>query len=775
MKRRLITLFCISALGAGVWWWCPQPSLYGATPFSVVVVDRHGELLRLSLAGDQRYRLRTSLDDVATSAVDATLLYEDRHFYSHPGVNPAALIRAAWTTYVRRQRPVGGSTITMQLARLRFGLDTRSPRGKLVQILRALQLERHYSKNEILEAYLNLAPYGGNVEGIATAAQIYFGKSPSELTVNEALTLAVVPQNPVARNPQRDDRRASLRVASERLFAIWRQYYPVSDAQAHRFAMTPTVRKPSALPFFAPHSTRGALAPNSASTAIALTLDNQWQRRLEARVSQFIEQRKDSGVDNAAVMLVDTREMAVLAEVGSADFFSVPIAGQVNGTRAKRSPGSTLKPFVYALALEDGLIHPMTLLKDVPYRFAAYTPENFDRGFAGPIVARDALIYSRNVPAIRLLQSIGLERLHRLLTIGGVGGLRSASHYGLAAVLGGNELTMAELVRLYAMLANGGVDRPLRYRVDDPVANGARLLSAETSFVTLAMLADNPPPGDNVTGVGGANADVAWKTGTSYAFRDAWTVGVVGPYVVAVWVGHFDGRSNHALVGRRTAAPLFFEIVNDLIAIEPAARRSLEPAPGLNLTKIDVCASTGDLPGRHCPRITQSWFVPGVSPIKVSSIHRAIQVDSQTNRRSCGIGTAPTHEAVYEFWPSDIARLFRQAGFAVATPPPWDEACPLAVRAAHGRPPTITSPQDGQTVFARVDRTDDGIALMAATDGDATRVYWFANDQFIGQSPSDKPYIWDPLPGSYRVLVVDDLGRSDGIDLDVANAPLAAR
>ncbi|MEM1261018.1 MAG: penicillin-binding protein 1C [Pseudomonadota bacterium] len=775
MKRTLKRLLGGAAVLFGLWWFCPQPSLYGTTPFSVAVVDRNGELLRLALASDERYRLRVPLDEISTTAIDATLLYEDRHFFTHPGVNPAALIRAAWTTYVRRQRPVGGSTISMQLARLRFGLTTRSPSGKFKQVLRALQLERHYSKAEILEAYLNLAPYGGNVEGIGTAARIYFGKAARELTLTEALALAVVPQNPVARNPQRATGVAAMRAASQRLFETWRTRYTVTDTQVARFAMTPVIGGLDKLPFLAPHGVQRALAEAPATERLVLSLDGQWQRRLEQRIDWFVDHHRDQGIDNAAAMLVDSRTMEVLAEVGSAGFFNAAIEGQVNGTRAKRSPGSTLKPFVYALALDDGLIHPMTLLKDAPYRFADYTPENFDRGFVGPILARDALIYSRNVPAIHLLQQVGLDRLHQLLLDGGVNRLRSAAHYGLAAVLGGNELTMAELVRLYAMLANGGVDRSLRYRTDQPMTVGPRLLSGEASFLTLAMLAENPRPLGAAVPLTDDHKMIAWKTGTSYAFRDAWSIGVVGPYVVAVWVGHFDGHSNHALVGRRAAAPLFFDIVNDLLVHRRDARRQLAHDPALNVTKIDVCEPTGDLPGKHCPRATPGWFIPGVSPIKVSNVHRAVKIDSRSGRRSCGHSSGPTDEVVFEFWPSDIAQLFRQAGFAVATPPPWDEACPLTVRAATGRAPEITSPQNRLTVYRRPGSADDGITLEASTDADAEALFWFANDRFIAKTARNTAHLWSPPSGRYRLVVVDDLGRSDGIDIDVADAPLAAR
>ena len=754
-----------------LWVFCPQPSLYGAVPFSAAIEDRHGRLLRLGLAADERYRLKTVLDDIAAPAVAATLLYEDRYFRRHPGVNPAALLRAVWTTYVRRERVVGGSTITMQLARLRFSIDSTTPAGKLAQIVRAVQLERHYSKDEILEAYLNLAPYGGNVEGIGTAARVYFGKPAAELTLPEALALAVIPQNPAARNPQSATGYQALLTARQRLFDLWQDATPVTATTRARFALPLAVATVRELPFAAPHFTERWLRQRGTGV-LRSSLDATVQASLERQIHYWLERERHRGLNNAAAMLVDTRTMQVRAEVGSAAFHRADIHGQVNGTQAPRSPGSTLKPFVYALALDAGLIHPMSLLADAPRRFSTYTPENFDRGFLGPVTARDALIYSRNVPAIELLNQVGLEPFHAFLADGGVGRLREPSHYGLALVLGGNEVTMAELVRLYAMLANGGVDRPLTWDAGDNTPRGRPLLSPEASFLTLDMLRTNPRPGGVALASATGPGPVAWKTGTSYAYRDAWTVGIVGPYALAVWVGNFDGAGNPALVGRQAAAPLFFAIADELQSRLPPQWRRATPPPELNIRRVDVCAPTGDLPGRHCPATTSSWFIPGVSPIAVSTVHRAVHVDTATGLRACHGEAAATREEVYEFWPSNLARLFRAAGVAIRQPPPWSPECSLDVRAAAGQPPEITSPAPGTTLLRRVSNpAREPVALTATTDADARYVYWFANARYLDRTERDQPLLWQPETGEHRLLAVDDLGRSHAVAVRVAAVP----
>lgn len=753
---------------------CPKPSLYGDTPFSAAVVDRDGTLLRLTLAADGRYRIRTSLEDVAPAAVDATLLYEDRHFRSHPGFNPLSLFRAAWSTYVSRERVMGASTITMQLARLRFSLDTRSIGGKLVQIARAIQLERHYGKDAILEAYLNLAPYGGNIEGIGAASRIYFEKAAADLSLPEALALAVIPQNPVRRDPSTTPGYEQMRAARARLFESWAVSHDADEALRAQFTMPLAVHGTGDLPFRAPQFVQELLAGDrAASGVVTSTLDLGKQTLIEDRIHSYTGRKRALGVRNASALLVDWRSMQVLASVGSADFFDDSIEGQVDGTTARRSPGSALKPFLYGLAIDAGLIHPASLLEDAPTRFAAYTPENFDRGFMGPIKARDALIYSRNVPAIRLLARLGHEQFHDFLAAARVGGLRDADYYGLAMILGGIEVSMQELTGLYAMLANSGDEKPLVTRLDAaPDSFERKLLSPEASFLVLDMLRSNPRPDAVNATTAGPHAPIAWKTGTSYAFRDAWTVGVFGPYVLAVWVGNFDGSENPAFVGRSAAAPLFFEIADSLLASEPGADDEVLPAPGLNLRKVDVCADTGDLPGPYCPRTVKSWFIPGVSPIRVSDVHRAIRVDRKTGLRACRFDPETTRLEVYEFWPSDILALFRKAGVSIRQPPRWSPECGIDLQRSAGTAPQITSPTAGLAYHVRLDRVDEErIPLEATTDGDASKLYWFVDDRFIAAAGRDEAVFWQPRAGRHTILAVDDFGRSESRPVSVVALP----
>ncbi|MEO0996823.1 MAG: penicillin-binding transpeptidase domain-containing protein, partial [Pseudomonadota bacterium] len=484
---------------------------------------------------------------------------------------------------------------------------------------------------------------------------------------------------------------------------------------------------------------------------IVTSLDLGLQQRLERQVRHHVERNRRRGIVNAAALLIDTATAEIVASVGSADFFDDAIDGQVDGTRAKRSPGSTLKPFIYALALERGLIHPLTLMKDAPQRFGAYAPENYDRGFVGPVVARDALIHSRNVPALTLLLDIGEESFHAWLSSGGVAGMRDADHYGLGLALGANELTMEELAGLYVTLANGGVWRELAHTPGGAGRPRARrLLSPEASFLTLDMLRHNPRPGRRAA----PRTGHPWKTGTSYAFRDAWSVGVVGNYVLAVWVGNFDGSGNPAFVGRQAAAPLFFAIADTLGAELWPAR----PSPDLKLVTVDVCEPTGDLACRHCPATTPAWFIPGVSPIRVSDVHREIRIDAASGLRACHNDPSTTRGAVFEFWPSDIDALFRRAGLAKPQPPAWHPDCSLDRRAASGTPPVIASPL--RRVTYRRDARRNELPLRAVTDGDVETVYWFVDNALVARTAHDATAYWQMTPGTHQVLVVDDAGRA---------------
>lgn len=738
-------------------------------PFSTVVLDRHGRLMRLSLAEDERYRVFTPLSEIAPELVEATLLYEDRHFYRHPGVNPAALARAAWGTYLGGSRRMGASTITMQLARLRLGLDTGGIGGKLRQMERALAYELHYGKDEILEAYLNLAPYGGNIEGCGAAARIYYRKGADKLSLAEALSLVSVPQNPSRRNPLavrkldeagRADR--ALEEAQERIFQLWVERHPEDAGTAFITRSRIEPGSPSELPFMAPHvSTEGVLRFGGAAP-VRTTIDFRLQRQLERMLSAMVARNRGLGINNASAMLLHWPSMEVRALVGSADFYDVSIEGQVDGTRARRSPGSTLKPFIYALALDQGLIHPKTLLYDTPQSFGGYDPDNADQEFRGPVSAADALRESRNIPAISLANRLNEPDLYDFLREAGVKFDFSREHYGLALVLGGAEVTMRELASLYAMLANRGELRPmLLFEAERAQAGKARrLLSPEASALTLDMLRAMPVMQRTRTQAMVMRAPMYWKTGTSNGYRDAWTAGVFGPYVLVVWVGNFDNKPNLAFIGIKAAAPLFWDMADAIYTMERVDDLPMQGLEKLNLKRVKVCDATGDIDTRLCPDTAETWFIPGVSPIADSGVYREILIDKATGLRACVEAPGLTERVVWEFWPTDMQRVFRRAGITKPGPPPFLPECGVDANPG-GLPPEIISPKSGVIYHRSISRPEGTvITLRASGDADATFFFWFSGHEFIGRSAPGEEIVWTPPGGAVTVRVVDNFGRS---------------
>jgi penicillin-binding protein 1C len=742
-------------------WLClPRPPLLDGIPFSRKITDRTGALLWTSLSTDDKYRIYQPLSAIAPVAVRATLLQEDRYYDLHPGINPIAVVRSIFQLLSTGHIHSGASTITMQVARLRFHLKTRTLSGKLEQMARAIQIERHYSKAQIIEAYLNLAPYGGNIEGIEAASEIYFGKPAAKLTLPEAAALCVIPQNPARRALRLGRENPALTAAQNRL--LTRLGAP---AEAREFR----ARREWQRPFLAPHFTRQILRADPAGAALATTLDLDLQRTLEARIATYIDTKRPLGITNAAAMLVDTRRMQVLAQVGSADFSSGAIHGQVDCTASPRSPGSTLKPFIYALALDQGLIHPLSILEDAPKSFGGYNPENFDREFAGPIRATDALARSRNIPAITLASQLSHPDLYEFLRGAGIDLPHDESFYGLALPLGGAEVTMQDLVKLYGALANGGMLQPLLYHLDAPAPVKQRVLSPESAFLTLEMLR-TPRPEIADTG---RTDPIFWKTGTSNGYRDAWAVAVFDHYIMAVWIGNADGRSNPAFVGRTCAAPLLFQTIDSLRAAGYVHLGPHNPPPGANLKRVEFCAVSGQLAGPLCAHRIEGWFIPGISPITSCNVHREVFIDPVTGMRlPAPDGTHQAKREVYEFWPSNLMRLFREAGLPRRRPPPYlPGARPDGPTYQPGNPPRILSPSPGAVYELQAGNAMyRDLTLQAQTDPDVDQVYWFAGRQFIGRAAPRDPIPWTPAPGSYWLTAVDDAGRAGSEKVEVESS-----
>ncbi len=748
------------------------PPILAQTHFSTAYYDRNGSLLRLTLSADDKYRLYTPLNKISPDAVRAIILYEDRHFYRHPGVNPVALMRAFHQYITHRPNPVGASTITMQVARLRYDINTKRPSGKLKQIAAAIYIDAFHSKREIMEAYLNLAPYGGNIEGIGAASQIFFHRTAATLTTIESITLATIPQNPTHRNISTKDGLANIMNMRGDLVRRWIAAYG-DNATLRTLANMPlSVYGTADLPWAAPHfidmknAARRDIAvrPGPRNGDIKTTLDLGLQNALYKTLRHEIAQRRNIGIENAAAILVNYKTMETLAYIGSADYFNKEIYGENDGVRARRSPGSTLKPLIYAAAADQGLIHGMTLLRDAKISFGVYAPENADNEFYGPVLARDALTHSRNIPAINLLRQIGTRNFYTLLSKSGVGNLKSPEHYGISVALGGAEVSMLELANIYATMANLGMHHEIKTETDTPTDTGTQLLRPEAFFLTLDMLARQKTPQRNIPFAKRQQNTIRhyWKTGTSSSYRDAWTAGIFGDYVLIVWVGNFDGRPNNAFSGAKAAAPIYFSMAGATQKYFESHGTHVQNndflRDDLNIAQIDMCDGVGGIAGTHCPHTTPAYFIPGVSPIDMSSVYRAIPIDKKTGLRACTADPDSTYMAVYEFWDAEYLDMFRRAGVTRHTPPNFVPGCDLDKISNTRSAPMIVSPADSARIVIVSDTQTEHVTFRAITDMPDVRIFWFLDDKVIGTSQSGETFS-HPVPiGRHTVRAADELG-----------------
>jgi penicillin-binding protein 1C len=543
----------LAAVAASAWWvrtLGPVPGL-ADVELSTQVVDRSGRLLRAYATPDGHWRLPATVSDVDPRFVEMLQTYEDRRFHQHWGVDPLALARAAFQFISNGRIISGGSTLTMQVARLLEPRAERTLGAKLRQMVRAIEIERTLNKDEVLGLYLTLAPYGGNLEGIRAASLAYFGKEPKKLSLAEAALLVALPQSPELRRPDRSSIVA--RAARDRVLDRIAKAGTIPADEIAFAKLDGVMAGRRSMPALAPHAADQAIAAQPKQKLHRLTVDAALQKNLEDLAR---ERARGLGANlSVAILVVDNATGQILARVASSDYFDEQRAGQVDMTDALRSPGSALKPFIYGLAFEDGIAHPETLIEDRPVRYGAYAPENFDLTFQGTVTARRALQMSLNVPAVALLGSVGASRLNaRISQAGGVLVLPKGEAPGLAMALGGLGIKLSDLTMLYVGLARGGNAVPLTERITgaEPAAP-RRLLDPVAAWYIGNILIGTPPP-ENAAG-----GRIAYKTGTSYGYRDAWSVGFDGKRTIGVWVGRPDGAPVAGLIGRVAAAPILFD------------------------------------------------------------------------------------------------------------------------------------------------------------------------------------------------------------------------
>jgi penicillin-binding protein 1C len=529
---------------------------------SVEVLDRDGNLLRAYTVADGRWRLALPPDKVDPMYLRMLLAYEDKRFREHSGVDPRSMTRAVLQALWNGRVVSGGSTLTMQVARLLEEGTTGEVGGKLRQMRVALALERRLSKDQILQLYLHLAPFGGNLEGVRAASISYFGKEPYRLTPAEAALLVAIPQSPESRRPDRAADRAE--AARNRVLAraVGEGVLDPDEAEAAKREEVPGLRKP--FPAFSPHLADRARTEEPQAGTHHLTIDGELQKKLEALALEAVEGRGEQL--QVAILVADHASGEILASVGSAGYQADLRQGFVDMTAALRSPGSTLKPLVYALAFDEGLGHPETMIDDRPMAFGSYAPQNFDKLYMGTIRMREALQMSRNIPVVAVTDALGPARLVSAMEKAGMKPVFPGDQPGLAIALGGVGVTLSDMVQLYAAIARGGVARPLSWRLDADVPEGQRVVSEVAAWEVGDILAGLAPP------PGAPSNRLAYKTGTSYGHRDAWAIGFDGSHVIGVWMGRADGTPVPGAFGADVAAPVLFQAFNRL-------KGKLDPQP----------------------------------------------------------------------------------------------------------------------------------------------------------------------------------------------------
>jgi penicillin-binding protein 1C len=605
------------AAAAGAWLWHAVEALgpldLSRVPDgSTVVLDRDGRLLRAFTTADGRWRLPARTRDVDPRFITMLEAYEDRRFRGHHGIDALAIGRAAWQA-VRHGRIVsGGSTLTMQVARLLEPREERTLAAKFRQAVRAVQLERRFGKDEILDLYLALAPYGGNLEGVRAASLAYFGKEPKRLSAAEAALLVALPQSPELRRPDRFPEAA--RAGRERVLARAARHLalPAAEREMARGEPVPTARRP--VPMLAAHAAEAAVRADPGNRGIRLTIDARLQASLESLLRERVTPLGPRLT--GAALVIDNATGEVRAHVGGIDYLAAERAGSIDLVQAVRSPGSALKPFIYAMAFEAGIAHPETVLDDRPSRFGLYAPENFDLAYQGTVTARRALQLSLNVPAVELLAEVGPSRLIARLRSAGADVVlpKDGGAPGLAIALGGLGIRLADLARLYAGLARGGDVPALAWRAGQPAADSRGIAEPVAAWYVWDVLHGAPPPANAPPG------RIAYKTGTSYGYRDAWAVGFDRRVTIAVWVGRADGAAVPGLVGRSVAAPLLFDAFARL-----GGEPETIPAP-----RNALFASTATLPPplRHLRRdVPKTIAATASAPLKIAFPPDGARVD----------------------------------------------------------------------------------------------------------------------------------------------------
>jgi len=741
--------------------------------YSTIVTDNKGEVIHAFLTRDQQWRMKTDLAEISPLLRKTIIEKEDKYFYYHPGINPLAMLRALGRNILAMRRTSGASTITMQVAR-ELEPKRLTYWNKLVEVFRAFQLEWKYSKDEILQLYLNKVPYGGNIQGVKSASILYFGKNPDHLSLAEITALSVIPNRPSTLvMGKRNDLIVAERNKWLRRWAKEKVFTPkeIEDALAE-----PLIARRGTVPQLVPQL--ALKLKKSGRDIVHTTIDLNMQLKIEKLVKDYSRTLALKNIRNAAVIVLDNKTHRAVSYVGSADFHDSTDGGQVNGAAAIRQPGSTLKPLLYGLCIDAGLLTPKMTIMDVPVNFDGYVPENYDRTFNGYVTMEYALEHSLNIPAVRSLKALGPDVLIRKLSMCDFRQVnKDRGKLGLSMILGGCGATLEELTGMYSIFANGGrwvrpqyttddsaAAMPARFRnawrpADGPdPAGGRRVLSSAAAFMINDILSKVNRPDFPVSWQTTVHLPkVAWKTGTSYGRRDAWSIGYNMKYTVGIWVGNFSGVGIPELSGANVATPLLFTVFNT-IDYDDDASWFAQPED-CDIRK--VCTETGLPPGDYCDHLVTDYFIPLVSPSKKCDNMQEVYVSADEKVSYCRVclPEAGYKKKIYKVVPPEMKDYFEANKIAYVPIPPHNPACEKMF--AEGGP-VVISPTNGSEYL--INRKDpEPVQLRCKVGNDVGRVYWYINDHFYKAGDAGTKQFFIPTEGPVKVSCTDDKGRNKNV------------
>ncbi len=727
--------------------------------YSQSIYSAENVLLTAYLTHDDKWRLFTSYDNVSPQLIKAIIEKEDKWYYWHWGVNPFAVVRAFYSNLFFGNRTLGASTITMQVIRMYYP-SNRTYLSKLREIIKAIQLEFHYSKKEILEIYLSCLPYGGNVEGVKSASYLYFNQAPNKLSLAQSVLLACIPNNP---NKYRIDKNSTASLNFRNKFLkIFLKNNTFNAGEINDAINEPIKNVRYQMPNLTPHFSF-YLAGKTNQSIIKSTLKINIQNKAEALLKNYVERAKAKLVNNGAVLIIDNKTMNVICYCGSSDFNDYINSGQVNGIISVRSPGSALKPALYVLGLEFGLITPKSKMLDIPLDYGGYAPENYDLSYNGEVTTEFALVNSLNLPAVRLLKSVSMESFIKLLTTAGFDEInKNKSKLGLSVILGGCGVRLDEMVRLYSIFANSGKVFPLNYFSDNSEkSKGVQILSPESCFLISDMLSKNVRPDFpaemiDMTG----RPKIAWKTGTSYGKRDAWAIGYNPNYTVGVWIGNFNGVGSPHLSGAEMAVPLLFDLFNML---GKKNNKWFEKPKNIGLRK--VCSETGLIPGDDCNFIVDDYYIKNKSSQKACDLYKDTYVSLDEKIEYC-VSCLPDSGYIkkkYPFYDPELLIWYEESNIKINKPPKHNPNC--SVRLSEEGPKIISPTKDYEYYIET--NSKQQIMLQAASQLNTNFHYWYVNNIYLGKIKSTEKLFFNPKNGKNYILCMDDKGRTSEVVIRV--------